>query len=67
MNIDLNEFLDGPLWQVVNTLTRIKYDVQCDCGQYRSVPPEIAAQAYEWVQQIYDMSESEFAEWKSEE
>ena len=67
MNIDLNEFLDGPLWQVVNILMRIKSDVQYDTGQYRSVSPEIAAQAYEWVQQIYDMSEAEFAEWKGEE
>jgi hypothetical protein len=67
MNIDLNEILDGPLWQVINILMRIKSDVQYDCGQYRSVAPEIAAQAYEWVQQIYDMSEAEFAVWKSEE
>jgi hypothetical protein len=67
MNIDLNEILDGPLWQVVNTLTSIKSCVQYECGQYRSVAPEIAAQAYEWAQQIYDMSEAEFAAWKGEE
>jgi hypothetical protein len=67
MNIDLHEILDGPLWQVVNTLAQIKYNVKYDCGQYRSVTPEVAAKACEWLEQIYDMSESEFSQWKSEE
>jgi hypothetical protein len=67
MNIDLHEILDGPLWQVVNTLVKIKYDVEYGCSTYRDVTPEIAAQACEWLEQIYDMSESEFSQWKSEE
>ena len=67
MNIDLHEILDGPLWQVVNTLAQIKYDVQYAGGQYRGVAPEVAAQACEWLEQIYDMNEAEFSAWKSEE
>jgi hypothetical protein len=67
MNIDLHEILDGPLWQVVNTLAQIKYDALYDGGQYRGVAPEVAAQACEWLEQIYDMNEAEFSQWKSEE